>query len=50
MPNMMAALRNIGGADEERKFRNLLPCHTPQSLVDARRTLFECRAVTSLPI
>jgi len=30
MPNVMAALRNIGGANEERKFRNSLPCPTPK--------------------
>jgi len=34
MPNVMAALRNIGGANE-RKFPNSLPCHTPQSLAEA---------------
>jgi len=35
MRNVMAALPNIGGANEERKFRNSLPCPTPQSLADA---------------
>jgi len=38
MPNVMAALPNIGGA----------VCSTPQSLADAQ-VLLECRAVT-LPI
>ena len=32
MPNVMAALRNIGGANEKRNFRNSLPCPTLQSL------------------
>jgi len=35
MPNAMAALPNIGGANKERKFRNAVPCHTPQTLADA---------------
>jgi len=35
MPSVMAALRNIGGANEKRKFRNSLPCRTPQSLANA---------------
>jgi len=34
--NVMAALRNIFGANEEPKFRNSLPCATPQSLADTR--------------
>ena len=35
MPNVMAALPNIGAATEERMFRNSLPCATPQSFADA---------------
>ena len=35
MPNVMVALPNIGGANEELKFRNSNPCPTPQSLADA---------------
>ena len=44
MPNVMAALQNIGGANEERKLRNSLPCPMPQRLADTH-----CCAVT-LPI
>ena len=36
MPNVMAALLNIGGA----------LCSTPQNLADAHAPLLECRAVT----
>jgi len=35
MSNVMATSRNIGGANDERKFRNSLLCLTPQSLADA---------------
>jgi len=35
MPNVMAALPNVGGANEERKFRNSVACRMPQSLADA---------------
>jgi len=35
MPNVMAGQPNIGGAPL-RKFRNSIPCTTPQSLTDAR--------------
>jgi len=35
MSNMMAAMLNIGGTNEEQKFRNSLPCPTPQSLANA---------------
>jgi len=46
MPNVMAALRNVGGAYEERKFCNSLPCPPPQF---GWRPLLECCAV-KLPI
>jgi len=35
MLNVMAALPNIGGSNEERKYRNSPSCPTPQSLADA---------------
>jgi len=41
MPNVMAALPNIGGGRPLRKFGNSIRCTTPQSLAEARR----CNAV-----
>ena len=35
MPNVMVALPNIGTWHRLRKFRNSIPCTTPQSLADA---------------
>jgi len=34
MPNMLAALQNIGGANKKWKFRNSIPYPTRQSLAD----------------
>jgi len=33
MPNVMASLPNIGGANQERKFRNSFLCHVPRPKV-----------------
>ena len=61
MPNVMAALPNIGGANEERKFHNSLPCqmrrkvwltHTARvscsngANIGERRTLTQCECCT----
>jgi len=42
MRNVMAALRNIDGANDQRNFRNSLPCPMPQSLADAHTTPVPC--------
>jgi len=48
MSNMMAAMLNIGGTNEEQKFRNSLP-FLSYAAKFGWRLLLECRAVM-LPI